>query len=77
MIESMFDTTWTNTKTVKFVSTFKKFVLLPTAKLDEIHFTDKNLEAVLQQQSKKGKTAGKASVDLARHKSKMQPLFWN
>jgi len=54
-------------KTVKFVSTFKKFVLLPTAKLDEIYFTDKNLEAALQQQNRKAKTAGKASVELARH----------
>jgi len=69
MTGSMFDTTWTNTKkkTVKFVSTFKKFVLLRTAKLDEIYFTDKNPEAALQQQNIKAKTAGKALVDWARH----------
>jgi hypothetical protein len=54
-------------KTVNFLSTFKKFVLLPTAKLDEIYFTDKNPEAELQQQNKKAKIAGKASVDFARH----------
>jgi hypothetical protein len=35
--------------------------------LDEIYFTDKNLEAALQQQNKKAKKAGKASVDLTRH----------
>ena len=35
--------------------------------MDEIYFTYKSLEAALKQQNKKAKTAGKASVDLARH----------